>query len=123
MKLYLNGILYDKERVTKPNSADPGTFTKLVLGASDELAPFVSESYEIQIDDFAIWLKSLSAAEIAYVMKESKETVYFLFFSLPLLVMRYLPSTRSLINQIIKLMGWIRTVKAFNVAHEGQTET
>ena len=96
MKSHLNGILYDKEIVTKPNSADMGAFMKLILGASAELAPFVSESYEIQIDDFAIWLKSLSVAEIAYVMKESKETVYFLFFSFPLLVKRYLPSTRTL---------------------------
>ena len=51
MKLYLNGIPYDKERATKPNSANDGKFTKLVLGASDELIPFVSESYEIHIDD------------------------------------------------------------------------
>ena len=80
MKLYVNGILYDKERVTVSKRADDGKFTKLILGVSDELIPYVSESYEIHIDDFAIWLKGLSDAEIAYVMRQGTETIYFCFF-------------------------------------------
>ena len=80
MKLYLNGILLSKERVTVTKSANTEKFTKLVLGAADELIPYVSESYEIEIDDFAVWLTSLSDAEVTYVMKESKETIYFCVF-------------------------------------------
>ena len=103
MKLYLNGILYEKERATKPNSANNGKFTKLVLGASDELIPFVSESYEIHIDDFAIWFSNLSNGEIAYVMEQGKATIDLFSLSTLVNVLRDSYLARNLINQTSKV--------------------
>ena len=103
MKLYLNGILCNKEEATKPNIADDGKFTKLVHGASDDLIPFVNESYEFHIDDFAMWLSNLSNGEIAYAVGKGKDKIDL--FSLSTLVNLLSDSylARDLINQTSKV--------------------
>ena len=77
LKLFINGGFAKGSIVKKNTNTDWKLFESLVFGAVDALFPLNGDYYNIQIDEFAMWSKTLSNVQISYIMKQSKPSEYF----------------------------------------------
>ena len=77
MKLYVNGVLVQTGKETSGKNSNDARFTKVILGADNDLSPLINDHYHVHIDDFAVWLTDLPEAEIAYIMKQGKDKSLF----------------------------------------------